>query len=439
MKIKDFVLRISLLMGIFSCYASEINKESQVSSIVLRHSLDNYLGQQLESIIKKFNATHPDIQIILDYGGNYTESFEKTFQEKDRSKRPHLLLVAEYNTKTMFDRKGDYIPVDDIIDVKRHNFTPVIQTFYSFKMEGSDQFRMLSMPFACSTAVLYYNKEAFKKAELDPLEASVTWEKLEEVSVKLVKAGYKGFTMAWRPAYMFEHFATVHNLPFADPRNGFESGDISLRIDEKSYVEQLMRFVKWAKEGYYLDFKKNEDAEEAFANGSVAILMQGANREGILKNQIAKAGQHFELGVSAYPYSSALVKEPYALNIGGTSLWVLADHKEDQDKVKLFLNYLASPEIQAEWHQKTAYLPVTLDAYELTRKSDFYATHPAHAIACQQVIQRTANLPIGLRIPEYAKVRERISQAIDQVMEGKDAEVELKAVVVEAPAIMQEK
>ena len=104
----------------------------------MRHSLDNYLGQQLESIIKKFNATHPGIQIILDYGGNYTESFEKTFQEKDRSKRPHLLLVAEYNTKTMFDRKGDYIPVDDIIDVKRHNFTPVIKAFYSFKMEGSD-------------------------------------------------------------------------------------------------------------------------------------------------------------------------------------------------------------------------------------------------------------------------------------------------------------
>jgi hypothetical protein len=48
-------------------------------------------------------------------------------------------------------------------------------------------------------------------------------------------------------------------------------------------------------------------------------------------------------------------------------------------------------------------------------------------------------LPNGLRIPEYAKVRERISQAIDRVMEGKDAEVELKAVVVEAPAIMQEK
>jgi len=34
-----------------------------------------------------------------------------------------------------------------------------------------------------------------------------------------------------------------------------------------------------------------------------------------------------------------------------------------------FFTFLSSPEIQAEWHQATGYLPLTIAAYELTKKS----------------------------------------------------------------------
>ncbi len=429
------ICTLIMLLSIGLCQATN-TMEKNKSTVILRHSLDKYLGEQLKNIVDKFNTSQDKVAVILEYGGNYTESFEKTFQEADPSKRPHLLLVSEYNTRTMFDKKGQYVPVDEIINIKKSHFTPVIQAFYSFKVEGIDQPRMMSMPFACSTAALYYNKDAFRKAGLDPSYAPATWEELEEASKKLIKAGYKGFATAWRPAYMLEHFATVHNIPFADPQNGFDIGPVRLKVDEKPYVDQLNRFKGWEQAGIYVDFKKNEEAEEAFAQGIIPILMQGANRETILKNQISKAHQNFEIGVGSYPYSAALTKEPYALNIGGTSLWVLAGHEEDRKNIADFLDYLASPEVQAEWHQKTAYLPITLDAYELTKKSGFYVSHPAHAIACQQVIERKANLPNGLRIPNYGLIRERLTGAIDNIMAGNDAKAELKA-AVEQTAGMQ--
>ncbi len=42
-------------------------------------------------------------------------------------------------------------------------YIPTIKSYYS-----TSDGRMLSMPFNSSTAVMYYNKDAFRKAGLDP-------------------------------------------------------------------------------------------------------------------------------------------------------------------------------------------------------------------------------------------------------------------------------
>lgn len=50
-------------------------------------------------------------------------------------------------------------------------FVPAIAGYYA----DSKTNHLISMPFNSSTPVLYYNKDAFKKAGLDPNKAPKTW------------------------------------------------------------------------------------------------------------------------------------------------------------------------------------------------------------------------------------------------------------------------
>ena len=50
-----------------------------------------------------------------------------------------------------------------------------------------------------------------------------------------------------------------------------------------------------------------------------------------------------------------------------------------------FFNYLSKPGGEAEWHQATGYLPITLAAYELTKKQGFYEKNPGTETALKQM------------------------------------------------------
>ncbi len=405
-RLTSFCILLGLILwGGWHTFSKREHKE-----IRFRHAFTGFLEKTLQEVVADFNKDS-HYKVILEYGGNYTESFHNTFAEKDRVKRPHLLMVSEYNTLTIFHQKSDYIPLYKLINVEETNFVPVIREFYSFKEEEKGKASLYSLPFNCSTAILFYNKDIFKKAGL-PNRAPETWEEMEIYAKKLHDAGYIAFTTAWPAAYLLEHFSVVHNIPFATEKNGFWGDSPKLLVNTKPFVDQLNKFAEWASKGYYVySGRIAEKAEEKFIKQECAMLLQGANRLTFV------SGKGFEVGVGTYPYWGKMVPNgPYALNIGGTSIWVLSGHSFYKG-VEKFLNYLASEKVQQRWHETTGYLPTTMHAYERTKRGVFYKDNPAAKIAVEQVVERKQqDLPNGIRIDNYAIARERLINAIDDVL-----------------------
>jgi sn-glycerol 3-phosphate transport system substrate-binding protein len=87
--------------------------------------------------------------------------------------------------------------------------------------------------------------------------------------------------------------------------------------------------------------------------------------------------------------------------------------------VAKFLAYLAQPKMQAEWHQRTGYVPVTRAAFDLSKQQGYYDAHPGQAIAIQQLL---LNAPTresrGIRIGEFSKIREILEEELETVWEG---------------------
>jgi sn-glycerol 3-phosphate transport system substrate-binding protein len=129
----------------------------------------------------------------------------------------------------------------------------------------------------------------------------------------------------------------------------------------------------------------------------------------------------FDFGAAQLPYYDDVKGAPHHSLISGGGLWAMAgkSHAEYRAMAR-FLAWLARPEIQAEWHQRTGYVPVTRAAYELTAKAGFYKTNPGHEIAIKQLLlNQPTRESRGIRLGEFAAIRAILEEELEAVWEGK--------------------
>ena len=108
------------------------------------------------------------------------------------------------------------------------------------------------------------------------------------------------------------------------------------------------------------------------------------------------------------------------LSVGGATLWVMSGKKADDYKgVAKFFSFLSRPEVQMDWHTSTGYVPITLAAYEMTRKSGYYEKNPGVDVAINQLNNKapTANSR-GLRFGGFVQGREIFEEEIELVLQG---------------------
>src|SRR5690606_2987224 len=82
------------------------------------------------------------------------------------------------------------------------------------------------IPFQRSTIVMYYNKDLFKAAGLDPEKAPANWDELDETAKKLTKRDANGNVTQWGmeinsagtyPYYLFQALPTANDVLLMNP------------------------------------------------------------------------------------------------------------------------------------------------------------------------------------------------------------------------------
>ncbi len=375
--------------------------------IVFWHAFDGFLKGVFEEIVDDFNQKH-EHTIMLEKVGNYSDVVQRGLEAYQEGSYPHIMQAYEVATYSLMQKSDQFFALQDLIakfdlQISHDDFIDVVRDFYS-KVDG----KMMSLPWNASTGILFYNKEAFQKANLK--KPPRTWEEMEEIAPLLSNAGYLGFTTAWPAAYHIEHFCSLHNLPFAIYP---EKQNPQFLFNHKQIARHLTKLVEWQKEGMFsYSGRFNEDPEQKFCEGKCAILLQGANRLALLQKKAS-----FEIGVGFLPYWSQ-ISEPHNLNIGGASFWVFNGFKDQEyEAIAQFFSYLAHPDVQATWHQKTGYLPITKKAYFLTKESGFYENHPAAEIAVLSVMgQKSTTHVKGVRCEHYIEIRDQIVDALEKAL-----------------------
>lgn len=378
------------------------------------HAMTGFLGEKVNDIVVKFNASQNDFEVKAVFKGSYPETLTAGIAAYRAKTQPHLIQVFEVGTQTMLS-SGAIYPVyqlmkDQGIQIDWTDFLSVVLSYYS--KDGN----LYSMPFNSSTAILYYNRTIFKKAGLDPTEAPVTFDDIEKAAKACIPSGATkiGFTTAWPSWTLIENAHSWHDQPFADQNNGFKGMASQLKINGAFGVKLLTLLTRWQKEGIYTYSGRGSRGDQPIINGEAAIGLASTALVGTL-SKTAK----FEWGtgklprMAGYPQGNSI--------IGGASLWVMKGRKDEEYKgVAKFLEFLGKPEQQAWWHATTGYLPVSKSALKSLQTTDHFQRNPDMWTAFNQIMsgKTTANSQ-GIRLGNFAAVRDNIEAEMENIIAGK--------------------
>jgi sn-glycerol 3-phosphate transport system substrate-binding protein len=429
-------MRINTLAAILAAGSLFAGTAQAQTEIQWWHSMGGALGEKLNELATNFNASQKDYKVNAVFKGSYPESMTAAIAAFRAGGAPHILQVFEVGTATMMGAKGAIVPITKVMADAKEPFDskaylPAVAGYYT-DSKGS----MLSFPFNSSTVLFYINKDAFKKAGLDPEKAPKTWKEFAIAAGKLKASGQSCvYTTSW-PSWMhIENFSAWHDVPIGTKQNGMGGMDAVFTINSPLHVRHIGMLADFAKNGWFTYAGRTNQGDAKFSSGECAMFTGSSGAQAGIK----KAAK-FEWSVNFMPYHDDVKGAPQNSIIGGASLWVMGGKKPAEYKgVAKFMAYLSKPEVQMDWHTATGYVPITMVSYDLTRKSGFYDKNPGADMAVKELNNKapTANSK-GLRFGNFVQGREVIEEELEAIFAGKkDAKTGLDEAVKRGNEILR--
>jgi sn-glycerol 3-phosphate transport system substrate-binding protein len=142
-----------------------------------------------------FEKANPSIKVKPIYSGTYQESITKALTAHKSGTPPVTSVLLSTDMFTLIDEDA-IVPIDGFI--KSDDDKKWIASFFpAFMANSQTGGKIWGVPFQRSTIVLYWNKELFKEAGLDPEKAPASWAEMQSFAEKLTKRDASGNTTQW--------------------------------------------------------------------------------------------------------------------------------------------------------------------------------------------------------------------------------------------------
>lgn len=304
------------------------------------------------------------------------------------------------------------ISMQTFIDADNYDLSqlePNITNYYTF--EG----KLNSMPFNTSNPILYYNKDMFKKAGLDPNKAPSTFEEVKEAAAKLTASGQGGAGFAIYGWFMEQWFAD-QGAEYINNGNGRTATATESLLNQPTGVSTL----SWWKE--MIDDKlavnlglDTADTKKAFLAGQIGMTLDSTAG---LRGIVDAAQGKFEVGTGFLP--KAANASEGGVVVGGASLWILNNKPtEEQQAAWDFIKYLTQPSVQANWHVSTGYFPITKKAYDEPIVAQNLAKYPQFQTAVDQLhASKPSTASTGAVMGIFPEARQIVESAIEETLTG---------------------
>ena len=352
-------------------------------------------------IISRFEKENPDIKInLIDAGKNYEEAAQKFNAALTGSDLPDIVVLSDvwwYN----FAINGQIANVDELAKEANVGLSSYVQPLYEDYAYDGGHF---ALPFARSTPLFYYNKDAWKKAGL-PDRGPKSWDEMDKWATKLADANPDMQAFGWGDAV--DYLGWIFQGPLWS-KGGAYSDEWELKFTDPKTIEAVewLKKVTDEKEGY--SYVGNDMAMEFSTGRAAATVLSTGDLSGITEN--AK----FDLGTAFLPNPNG----DGACPTGGAGMAIPAGiDKNRQIAAIKFIDFVTNDQNTAYWSQNVGYMPVRKTAMELDEQKKFMKENPNFKTAIEQ-------LP-DTRPQDYARVflpgaDQEIGGAFEKIVTNRD-------------------
>ncbi len=371
----------------------------------------------IQRMVDDFNYTHPKIYVKAEFKGSYRDTLNAAILAAKQGNPPHIVQIFEVGSQMALD-SGIFVPFASLAKPDEYQPDDLIDGVAKYYNFGG---KFYSMPWNSSNPILYYNKDIFRKAGLDPEKPPRTFEDMLNVCDKIVSSGAAKNCVSWPlHSWFFEQWMAVQGALLANNGNGRDGRATEVNLTSPA----AKRIVKWWKEmydkHYYAYSGKLEDwdgADAIFVSGQAA--MEITSTSDVVNRQRDAAENGFELGTSYLPYPG---DQPWhGVVVGGASLWLTKNHPQKElDAAKEFVIWFTNIENAVRWHKGTGYFPIRKSSVDVLQKEHWFERNPAYKAAFDQLLKTKADRATqGALMGPFPQIRTIIEQAIESVLAGK--------------------
>ena len=410
-------LRVSILAFLgLGALLGAASSAFAVTELEFWFGLSGANARVVQDLARDFNASQADYRVVPVFKGTYPETLRAGLDAYAAGRQPHIIQVFDVGTGVMMHAEGAFVPVAEVLEkggntFDKSQYLPGIVSYYS-QPDG----KMLSFPFNSSSPILFINKSIYRRAGLDVEHPPRTWPEVWAAARQIVRrrAASCGYTTAWPTWIHLENFAAWNDVPYATEENGLAGSDIELEINAPIFVRHFQDLARLAAEDVFRYAGRTSEAKQLFLSGECAMLTDSSAGLG----DIVQSGIDF--GTGPLPYDPSAPGAPQNTIPGGASLWVFAGHPaSDYVGVAAFFAFLSQIDIQSRLHQVSGYLPVTMAAYEATKRSGFYDRNPGRE---QPILQMIGKPPTensrGVRAVNLPELRDIENEEIEALLIG---------------------
>lgn len=381
----------------------------------------------IDQMAADFEKENPGIKVKPIYSGTYQESIVKALTAHKSGQPPHLAVLLSTDMFTLIDEDA-IVPIDGLA-ASAEDKQWLGGFFDSFMLNSRTGGKTWGVPFQRSTIVLYWNKELFKEAGLDPEKGPQSWDEMVEFAKKLTKTDASGNVSQWGikipssgfPYWLFQGLTTPNGAVLMN-----EAGNETY-YDKPEVVEALQYWVDLSAKHKVMPagvIEWGTTPKDFFEKKAAMIWTTTGNLTNIRTN----AG--FPFGVAMLPE-----KKRRGSPTGGGNFYVFKKTSpEEQAAAVKFIKWTTAPQRAAQWSIATGYVAVTPAAWDTPEMKKYVQEVPQATVARDQLEHSVAELSTH----ENQRVTKALNDGLQAALTGsKPPEQAMKDAQREADRILR--
>jgi sn-glycerol 3-phosphate transport system substrate-binding protein len=401
-------LKVLLWTFMAACFFSGASVQAAVElNMYYPVAVGGPITKVIDDMIDEFQKVNPGIKVKAVYAGNYDDTRTKALTALKANQPVQLSVLFSIDVFELIEQDV-LVPFDEFAASAEDKAW--LASFYPALMENSKvKGKTWGIPFQRSTIVLYYNKDAFKEAGLDPNKPPANWDEMVAAAKKLTVKDASGNVTRWGvhipstgyPYWMFQALCMQNGEVLMNQDGNRTYFDKPAVVEALQFWRDLAVMHKVMPAGT-IDWGT---LRQKFLEGATAMMWHTTGNL-----TAVRSGAKFDFGVSMLP-----AQKRRGSPTGGGNFYIFKKTTPEERAAALkFIKFMTEPELTARWSIATGYVATRADAYKTPTLEKYVSEFPAAAVARDQFEFATAEFSTY----ENARNKKALDDAIQSVLTG---------------------